>query len=86
MITNATIPVHPAAAQATNDIRALKPPIEIPNGWLWVWGVLGVLALAAIVWLVWRYTRKQATYKELEEARRMVKEALPADLEGQPPA
>ena len=24
-----------------------------------------------------RYTRKQATYKELEEARRLVKEALP---------
>ncbi len=30
-----------------------------------------------------RYTRRTATYKELEEARRMVKEA---ELEGQPPA
>ena len=33
-----------------------------------------------------RYTRKTATYKELEEARRMVAEAPPPDLEGQPPA
>ena len=32
-----------------------------------------------------RYRRRTATYKELEEARRMVKEALPT-LEGQPPA
>jgi len=33
-----------------------------------------------------RYTRKQATYKELEEARRLVAEAPSSDLEGQPPA
>ena len=33
-----------------------------------------------------RYQRKTATLKELEEARRMVKEALPADLEGQTPS
>jgi hypothetical protein len=31
-----------------------------------------------------RYTRKQATYKELEEARRLVKEAVPT-AEGENP-
>lgn len=33
-----------------------------------------------------RYTRKTATLKELEEARRMVKAGMPVDVEGQPPA
>ena len=35
-----------------------------------------------------RYTRRQATYKELEQARKMVKDAELANppLEGQPPA
>jgi hypothetical protein len=33
-----------------------------------------------------RYTRKTATLKELEEARRMVAAGMPADEEDQPPA
>ena len=38
MITNATAQgVVPAA----NDIRDIKPPIEIPNGWEWLWVTLG---------------------------------------------
>ena len=34
MITNATAQ---CAAPVANDIRDIKPPIEIPNGWEWLW-------------------------------------------------
>jgi len=46
MNTNALIITNSGAPPATNDIRALKPPIEIPNGWLWLWIALGLVALA----------------------------------------
>jgi hypothetical protein len=50
----------PVTAGNTNDIRSIKPPVDIPNPWLWVWIAAGVLALAAATYLVWRYWRKQA--------------------------
>jgi hypothetical protein len=42
------------------DIRAPKPPVEIPNGWLWFWGVLIALALLAACYFAWRHWRKKA--------------------------
>ena len=47
----------PSAAANTNDIRGIKPPIEIPNQWLWLWcAVAGavLIALAASAWMRWR--------------------------------
>jgi hypothetical protein len=44
-----------------NDIRDIKPPIEIPNGWEWLWWTLGALALFAIASLVWRHIHKRMT-------------------------
>ncbi len=34
MITNTT---SQSLAPVANDIRDIKPPIEIPNGWEWLW-------------------------------------------------
>jgi hypothetical protein len=48
------------AAQTTNDIRDIKPPVAIPNGWEWLWLALGILAGAALffaLWKWWQYRR-----------------------------
>jgi len=83
MITNAPIIPNPIVTHGTNDIRALKPPIEIPNGWLWFWAALGVIAVAIIAWLAWKYSRKQAEQVSVipvipphERARLKLQEAL----------
>jgi hypothetical protein len=49
------------AGAGTNELRDIKPPVEIPSGWTWVWWGLGVLALAALSFWAWRYwQRRQA--------------------------
>jgi hypothetical protein len=58
MITNA--PAQSAASLA-NDIRDIKPPVEIPNGWEWLWWTLGTIALFVIASLVWRQIHKRMT-------------------------
>src|SRR5258706_13352743 len=47
--------VVPAPSGATNDIRAIKPPVEIPNSWIWVWWLGGAMLLIAggIVASIW---------------------------------
>jgi len=52
----------PAPAGITNELRAIKPPVEIPNDWAWVWWTLGAavfiaLVVIGIVW--WRRRRAQ---------------------------
>ena len=39
----------------TNDLRDIKPPVEIPNAWVWGGWVGGALALAALAFWAWRY-------------------------------
>jgi hypothetical protein len=58
MITNT--PIQNAAA-ATNDIRDIKPPIVIPNGWEWLWWILGALVMLTLLLLAWRYFLKRIT-------------------------
>jgi hypothetical protein len=55
MATNLTVPV---ATNAT-DLRDIKPPVEIPSIWPWIWGTLGVLMIAAVSFLIWRYLRNR---------------------------
>jgi hypothetical protein len=52
---------HPALASGsvTNALRDIKPPVEIPSGWAWVFWVLLVLAVAALAFWAWRYFRKR---------------------------
>jgi hypothetical protein len=44
-----------------NDIRDIKPPLEIPNGWELLWWTLGALALFVIGSLVWRHIHRRMT-------------------------
>jgi hypothetical protein len=48
-----------SSASAANDIRDIKPPVVIPNGWEWLWVTLGVLAGAAVLFTLWRWWRKR---------------------------
>ena len=44
----------PAATNATNDLRALREPVDIPSPWTWLWITLGMLAVAVLAWWIWR--------------------------------
>jgi hypothetical protein len=55
MLTNQT------TSAAANDIRDIKPPIEIPNGWEWLWWTLGGLAVLLLLLVAWRYFLKRMT-------------------------
>ena len=55
MATNQTA----SLATSANDIRDIKPPVEIPGGWEWLWWVLGALAVAALLFVAWRWWQKR---------------------------
>jgi hypothetical protein len=83
MITNLSSMGNPPAPAGTNDIRGIKPPIEIPNYWPWLWWSLAILALLAAGFLVWRYWRRKADAVAVvpvipphERARQKLQEAL----------
>ncbi|HYG21675.1 MAG TPA: hypothetical protein VEH04_02750 [Verrucomicrobiae bacterium] len=47
-------------AAASNAIRDIKPPVEIPSGWEWLWWTLGAIAVAGIIaWVIWWWRRRQ---------------------------
>ncbi len=54
-------PPLPAAAD-TNDLRPIKPPVEIPSGWEWLVWTLAVLAVAVALFFLFRWwLRRLAT-------------------------
>jgi hypothetical protein len=54
------IPVKTSsAAVSTNALRDIKPPVEIPTGWVWAFWVAGVLLLAVLGYFAWRYWQKR---------------------------
>src|SRR5271170_442548 len=55
MITNSATTVAP-------DIRDIKPPIEILNGWVWLWWTLGALAILTLLMFAWRYLHRRITH------------------------
>jgi len=48
-------------ASTASDIRDIKPPVEISNGWEWLWWTLGAIALFVIASLIWRHIHKRMT-------------------------
>ena len=81
----------PASAAAANTLRDIKPPVEIPSGWAWVWWALGALALVALIFWAWRYWQKKRAQvppvpvipphirarQKLEEALGLIAQPLP---------
>lgn len=57
--TNITLNPSMAAGPATNGLRDIKPPIDIPNPWFWVGLALGALALAGVLFWAWKRWRKK---------------------------
>ena len=51
--------VKSVAPAVTNALHDIKPPVEIPSGWAWLWWTLGALALAVVAYLAWKYWRKR---------------------------
>ena len=79
MVTNQTSSL-PAAA---NDIRDIKPPVEIPTGWEWLGWVLAALATIAVAVLIWRWWQKRRLQIPMEppvpahaRAKQMLEKAL----------
>ena len=46
-------------ALTANDIRDIKPPVEIASGWEWLWWTLAGLVLAAILFALWKWRQKR---------------------------
>ena len=60
---NTALIVPPTPAGVTNDIRAVKPPVEVPNDWAWVFWVIGILLGLLLAHRAWRYWQKKRVYK-----------------------
>ena len=80
MITNTTAP---GTVRVANDIRDIKPPIEIPNGWEWLWWMLAALAAIAVIFSAWKLWKKHRAQIPVEppvpahvRARQKLEEAL----------
>ena len=46
-------------SSAATDIRDIKPPIEIPGGYAWLWQLLILLAVAVAAYLLWRWWKNR---------------------------
>jgi hypothetical protein len=65
----AALIVPPAGpASATNDIRGLKPPVDLPNTWAWAGWVLALLVLGTLAAWAWHRWRKRAARPPLVPA------------------
>lgn len=51
-----------SAAQSPEGLRDIKPPVEIPDAWMWVWIALAVVAVVALAYIMWRYWRNRGTH------------------------
>jgi len=59
-MATSSIPISSStAAVSTNALRDIKPPVEIPTGWVWAFWVVGALLLAAFGYWAWRYRQKR---------------------------
>jgi hypothetical protein len=44
---------------STNDIRDIRPPVEIPSGWAWLGWALLVAAVVVTVFWLWRWWHRR---------------------------
>src|SRR5437762_3995033 len=88
-MTNVISKSASALGYGTNDLRDIKPPVEIPSGWAWVLWVLGAIAAAALLYWAWRYWQRRRMQEPIIpmipahlRAKQKLQEAL--SLIGQP--
>jgi hypothetical protein len=81
----------PASGTVTNDIRDIKPPVEIPSGWEWLWWTLAGLALAAVLFALWKWWQKRRAQRPVVppvpahvRARQKLQEALALIMQPKP--
>jgi hypothetical protein len=60
-MTNVSLskPILQTPAATTNALRDIKPPVEIPSGWEWLWWTFGALALIGIIFFLVRLLKKR---------------------------
>ena len=59
-MTKTNLASHLQSATAnTNDIHGIKPPVEIPNEWLWLWITLAAVFLIVLTVMAWLLLRKR---------------------------
>ena len=71
--------LSPALSGATNGLHDIKPPVEIPNPWAWVWWVLAALLIAGVAWWAvwyWLKSRDRAGFAPLVPAHVRAKQKL----------
>jgi hypothetical protein len=77
------IATNNSVASTANDIRDIKPPIEISDGLAWLWWVLAALVVIIAGLLLWRWWQKRQANRPLPppipahvRARQKLEEAL----------
>jgi hypothetical protein len=61
------ITLNPAkAAAATNGLRDIRGPVDIPTGWTWFRRIVVPLLVLALLWWAWRAWRKKRQEKDPE--------------------
>lgn len=60
MITNNPISSNPGVVAQSNDIRPIKPPLVLPEPWLWFWIIIAIIAVCIIAFLLWKRFKKQS--------------------------
>jgi hypothetical protein len=89
VVTNNPATAASSLTPSVNDIRDIKPPIDISSGWEWLWWTLGALVLVTIIAVglrLWLRRKQQpivtVAIPPHERARRKLEAAL--DLFDQP--
>lgn len=48
-----------SSLQTATDIRDIKPPVDIPNPWEWLWWTLAAVLLTAAAYLLWKWWKQK---------------------------
>src|SRR5580765_4410996 len=59
VVTNNPVPATPSLASPVSDIRDIRPPVEIPSGFEWLWWVLAALTTMVAVFFLWKWWRRR---------------------------
>ncbi len=59
IVTNATSSAGAPLSASLQDIRDIKPPVEIPTGWEWIWWVGLAAVLIGALFALWKWWQKK---------------------------